>query len=405
MLLPISTFSFKTKRMNKANFFPLEHFLRLKTPFYFYDTDLLQRTLEAVNDAAKKRNYEIHYALKANSNEKLLAMIRLQGLGADCVSGNEIKKAIEMGFEKQKIVFAGVGKSDEEILIALENDIFCFNCESIEELEVINDLAYSRNQKARIALRINPNVAANTHKYITTGLSQNKFGIDLNEIEAVCQILNRCKNLEFIGLHFHIGSQIRDMQVFEKLALKVNEIILTFEKKGFYLQHLNLGGGLGINYEQPEEENIPNFERYFAIFEKNLSVNPAIKIHFELGRSIVGQCGSLISRVLFVKKKLSGLQFAIIDAGMTELIRPALYQAYHKIQNLSSESDENMLYDVVGPICESSDCFGKGIKLPKTERGDLIVLRSAGAYGEVMSSAYNLRSANAAFFCENSLVC
>jgi diaminopimelate decarboxylase len=332
-------------------------------------------------------------------------MIRLQGLGADCVSGNEIKKAIEMGFEKQKIVFAGVGKSDEEILIALENDIFCFNCESIEELEVINDLAYSRNQKARIALRINPNVAANTHKYITTGLSQNKFGIDLNEIEAVCQTLNRCKNLDFIGLHFHIGSQIRDMQVFEKLALKVNDIILTFEKKGFFLQHLNLGGGLGINYEQPEEENIPNFERYFAIFEKNLNVNPTVKIHFELGRSIVGQCGSLISRVLFVKKKLSGLQFAIIDAGMTELIRPALYQAYHKIQNLSSEEDENMLYDVVGPICESSDCFGKGIKLPKTQRGDLIALRSAGAYGEVMSSAYNLRSANAAFFCKNSLVC
>jgi diaminopimelate decarboxylase len=368
----------------------IKHFNTIETPFYFYDTSILANTLKALNAAST--GYHIHYALKANARPELLQIIREAGLGADCVSGNEVKRAIECGFNNSGVVFAGVGKSDKEISYALDQDIFCFNVESMQELEVINQLAKNRNKIAGIALRINPNVDAFTHKYITTGLEENKFGINPHEFDQVLDMIDKLDNLRFSGLHFHIGSQIRDLSPFKNLCTRVNEINNWFRNKGHHLQHINVGGGLGINYAEPDHESVVDFEAYFGVFREFLKTHPQQEVHFELGRAITAQCGSLISRVLFIKEGIN-TNFAILDAGMTELLRPALYQAFHRIQNLTKYgSEENRKYDVVGPICESSDCFGKAVTLPETERGDLIAIRSAGAYGEVMSNHYNLRN-------------
>lgn len=367
----------------------IAHFSKLETPFYYYDLNLLEQTLNACNDAAKVHHFHVHYAMKANFNETVLRKIKAIGFGADCVSGNEVKKAIEIGFEKNKIVFAGVGKSDKEIIDALESDIFCFNVESLQELEVINELASARKKIAKIAIRINPNVDAHTHANITTGLDENKFGINSWDMPACATILNASANLEFIGIHFHIGSQITNLDVYKNLCNRVNEFAAWFEDHGFKVKVLNVGGGLGIDYHNPNQQ-IPDFVTYFKVFSDFLEVKPYQEVHFELGRALVGQSASLISKVLYVKngKKKN---FIVLDAGMTELMRPALYQAYHLIENISSQATRAVKYDVVGPICESTDCFGKEISLPESFRNDLIAIRSAGAYGEVMASHYNLR--------------
>jgi diaminopimelate decarboxylase len=367
-----------------------------ETPFYYYDLGLLKETLSAGKAAADALNFHVHYALKANFNERVLDLIQSNGFGADCVSGGEIQRAIELGFDKKQIVFAGVGKSDAEINYALDQDIFAFNVESVQELEVINELAEEKGKIASVAVRINPNVDAHTHHYITTGLDENKFGINSWDLPLVSETLKRCKNIEFLGIHFHVGSQIMDMNVFKSLCVKVNEVQQWFEERGMPVKILNVGGGLGVDYHHPDEEAIVDFESYFKIFADFLNVKPYQEVHFELGRALVAQCSSLISKVLYVKQGIKK-NFVIIDAGMTELMRPALYQAYHQIDNISKLSADHLQsttpYDVVGPICESSDCFGKEVQLPETKRGDLIALRTAGAYGEVMASAYNLRPA------------
>lgn len=376
-----------------------EYFKTLETPFYYYDKALLQRTIEAIKEAAPAE-YHIHYALKANAHPALLEIIKNSGFGADCVSGNEIQRAVECGFDTTRIVFAGVGKNDREINYALSQSIFCFNVESIHELQVLNQLAKNKNTIAHIALRINPNVDAHTHKYITTGLEENKFGINPYEFQDVLNELGSLENIVFTGLHFHIGSQILDLGVFKSLCLRVNEINKWFIQKGFMAGHINLGGGLGINYQQPDEQPVADFKNYFNIFKQLLELQPQQQVHFELGRAVIAQCGSLLSRVLYIKKGLN-TSFAILDAGMTELMRPALYQAYHKIENISRQGTAPInKYDVVGPICESSDCFGKAVALPETMRGDLIAIRSTGAYGEVMSNRYNLRDAVRSVFYE-----
>jgi diaminopimelate decarboxylase len=374
-------------------------FKDLETPFYYYDLELLKKTLGELTEESSKRNYKIHYALKANSNDRILKLISSFGLGADCVSGNEIIKAVSTDFKNDEIVFAGVGKSDKEIRIALDSNISCFNVESKQELEVINSIASAQNKIASIAIRINPNIDANTHHYITTGLEENKFGINTWELPTIIEKLSSLKNISLIGLHFHIGSQITDLNVFKGLCTRINEIQKWFDEHNIQLRNINVGGGLGINYEDPDVELIPDFKSYFHVFEKFLEVRQGQEIHFEIGRAIVGQCGSLISRVLFIKEGIN-TNFAILDAGMTELIRPALYQSYHKIENLSNFEfrNSNFKYDVVGPICESSDTFGKSILLPETKRGDLIAIRSTGAYGEVMSSGYNLREKIQGYF-------
>jgi diaminopimelate decarboxylase len=371
--------------------FDIKEFKKQATPFYFYDEKVLSDTLTELVKYSKKHNFHVHYALKANANTRILEHIKLAGLGADCVSGNEVKQALSQGFSPDHIAFAGVGKTDVEINIALDHDIFSFNCESMQELEVINELAAKKGKVARVAIRINPNVNAKTHKYITTGLEENKFGINPWEFETVLELLASCKNLQLVGLHFHIGSQITDLDVFKSLCIRVNEIQEWFISHQILVEHVNVGGGFGVDYTNVDENLIPDFNAFFQIFADFLELKPGQQLHFELGRAVVAQCGSLISRVLYIKNG-QNTNFAILDAGMTELIRPALYQSAHLIQNISkSIKSFTHKYDVVGPICESSDCFGKAIMLPETNRGDLIAIRSAGAYGEVMSSAYNLR--------------
>ncbi len=370
--------------------FPVEKFRSIQTPFYYYDTTLLRETLKSVNtESGKYPNFCVHYAVKANANEKILTIIRESGLGVDCVSGGEIKAAISAGFPSSKIVYAGVGKADWEINLGLDNDIFCFNVESIPELEIINELAGKKDKVANVAFRINPNVGAHTHANITTGLAENKFGISMEDMDRVIDIAATMSHVKFIGLHFHIGSQILDMSDFIALCNRINELQEKLAARQIIVPHINVGGGLGIDYQHPNRQPVPNFAEYFAVYNKHLKLQPKQTVHFELGRSLVAQCGSLITQVLYVKQG-KHKQFAIVDAGMSDLIRPALYQAYHKIENLTSEAPAEA-YDVVGPICESSDVFGKAIDLNKVTRGDLIALRSAGAYGEIMASMYNCR--------------
>ncbi|MGP8213936.1 MAG: diaminopimelate decarboxylase [Bacteroidia bacterium] len=378
----------------------IRKFQNIHTPFYYYDTGILRNTLEQVAAAAKKYDIEVHYALKANANKRLLKLIQGYGFGADCVSVNEVLRAVECGFPAGKIVFAGVGKSDEEIRVALKENIYCFNCESPEEIEVINSIAWQSKKKAQIALRINPNVNAHTHHYITTGLEENKFGINMWEMDNVLNSVKKCKHVSLVGLHFHIGSQVTDLGVYKTLCLRVNEIQQWFSDRNIYVPNLNLGGGLGIDYYNPDKNAIVDFDKYFGIFRQFLKVNPGQKLHTEPGRALVAQCGALITKALYVKKGIQA-NFIILDAGMTELIRPALYQSYHKIENLASTSKEMLKYDVVGPICESSDCFGKAVDLPETKRGDLFAIRSAGAYGESMALDYNLRDRAKSYLSED----
>lgn len=368
----------------------VKQFEQLETPFYYYDLVLLHNTLTQLTNAAQKRAYHVHYAYKANFNDRILQLMNEFRIGADCVSGNEVKKAVEIGVPVTKITFAGVGKTDKEIDFALSCSIFAFNVESIQELQVIGELAKSKNQVATIALRINPNVDAQTHHYVTTGLDENKFGIMPSDMNVCVAIINNNPFLKLQGIHFHIGSQILEMNVFKSLCVKVNEWNSWFEERGIYLKTLNVGGGLGVDYKNPHQNSIPDFETYFSIFDQFLEIRPNQEVHFELGRSLVAQCGSLITKALYIK---SGIKknFVILDAGMTELMRPALYQAFHKIENLSNKTGSYTTYDVVGPICESSDTFGKEIELHDVTRGDLLAIHSTGAYGEVMASNYNLR--------------
>ena len=370
--------------------FPVEKLQSIQTPFYYYDTELLRQTLQAiVSEARKHDGFVVHYAVKANANPKILRIIREAGLGADCVSGGEIEASVKAGFTSNKIVYAGVGKSDWEINLGLEHDIFCFNVESIPELEVINELAAAKGKVARVAFRLNPNVGAHTHANITTGLAENKFGIAMRDMVSVIREAERLPNVKCVGLHFHIGSQILDMGDFEALCNRVNELQNELERHRIRIEHINVGGGLGIDYAPPNRVSIPDFKSYFDTYAKKLKLRNGQTLHFELGRAVVAQCGSLITRTLYIKDGATK-KFAIVDAGFTDLIRPALYQAYHKIENITSE-EPTEAYDVVGPICESTDVFAKQIDLNRTKRGDLLAIRSAGAYGEIMASQYNCR--------------
>lgn len=370
--------------------FPIDRFQEVETPFYYYDTALLRQTLQTINEEAGKHDgFVVHYAIKANANPKVLRIISQAGLGADCVSGGEIRRCLDNGFQAKKIVYAGVGKADWEINLGLDRNIFCFNVESIAELEVINELAKKKGKVARICFRINPDVGAHTNAKITTGLAENKFGIAMQDMLPAIDEAAKMSNIEFIGLHFHIGSQILDMGDFEALCNRINDIQDELEKKHIRVENINVGGGLGIDYQHPNRVPIPDFKDYFDTYARHLKLRPGQKLHFELGRSVVGQMGSLITRCLYVKQG-TAKQFVIVDAGMTDLIRPALYQAYHKIENITSD-EKTATYDVVGPICESSDVFAKAVDLNTTHRGDLLAVRSAGAYGEIMASQYNCR--------------
>lgn len=384
-LLPISAFA-----VQLSNF---------KTPFYYYDSQLLAETLAAIkSETDKHEGWQLHYAVKACANPKVLRQIQQAGFGADCVSGGEIKACLENGFPADEIVFAGVGKADWEIELALEAGIQYFNVESIPELEVIAEIAKRMGRTANVSFRINPDVGAHTHANITTGLAENKFGIAREDMILVIRIAKQMPSVRFVGLHFHIGSQILQMDDFEALCHRINELQDELEAAGIKdVKSINVGGGLGIDYQNPDEHPVPDFKAYFETYAKHLKLRPGQHLHFELGRAVVAQCGSLITRCLYVKQTATK-QFVIVDAGMTELLRPALYGAHHHIQNLSSgqrttdNGQQTMVkYDVVGPICESSDTFAKDYPLPETKRGDLMAIRSAGAYGETMASGYNCR--------------
>lgn len=379
--------------------YPLKQFETKQTPFYYYDLALLDQTLDEIKSYLDE-NVHVHYAVKANVNPQVLHHIQQAGFGCDCVSGGEIQACLDAGFKGKDIVFAGVGKSDWEINLGLDADIFCFNVESVPELEVINELAAAKNKMACVAFRINPNVGAHTHANIATGLSENKFGIDMQDMEGVIRRAQELSNVRYIGLHFHIGSQILEMDDFAALCNRINELQDRLELEGLLPENINVGGGLGIDYQDPEAHPISNFADYFATYASGLKLRPGQQLHFELGRAVVGQCGSLITRVLYVKSNAIK-KFCIVDAGMTDLIRPALYNAYHQVVNLSNPTGESMKYDVVGPICESSDVFVSDYNLPQASRGDLIALQSAGAYGEIMACQYNCRRLPLAFTSEN----
>lgn len=365
-----------------------------QTPFYLYDMPLLEETLAAAKKAyADREDFKLHYAVKANTCAPILELVRQSGLGADTVSGGEIEAALRAGFPAKRIVFAGVGKTDGDIRLALRKGVSCLNVESPEELEVINHIAESMGVKAPVALRINPDIDAHTHHYITTGVAENKFGIDMSRAEKTVRQALELSNIEFRGLHFHIGSQITDLTPYEVLCQRALELVNKLHNDGIECASVNFGGGLGIDYDNPGENPVPDFERYFEIFKRNAPVVEGRTYHFELGRAIVGQCGQLITRVLYVKKGINR-KFAIVDAGMTELIRPALYQALHRVDNISAidRAGDEQTYDIVGPVCESSDTFATEYSMPTTNRGDILAIRSAGAYGEIMSSHYNCRS-------------
>ncbi len=380
--------------------FPIDVFRNLSTPFYFYDISLLKTTLEAINECICGTPFHVHYAIKANANPAVLAPIASAGMGADCVSAGEIRAAVDAGFPADKIFFAGVGKSDYEIEYALDAKIGCFNIESVEELAVIAEIAAAKKTVATIALRVNPNIDAHTHEYITTGLKENKFGIALEMLDDAIDFCSNTPSLNLRGLHFHIGSQVLTMEPYRLLCERVNTLLARYSEKGIHFDIINVGGGLGIDYDNPDEHPVADFNAFFNVFKEHLHLNAGQQLHFELGRAIVGQCGSLITKVLFVKDGLEK-KFVIVDAGMTELLRPSLYQAHHNIENITTASTETEVYDVVGPICESSDCFGTDERLPVTLRGDLLAIRSAGAYGEsMMLKSYNLRPDNLCYATE-----
>lgn len=379
--------------------FPTQRFAELETPFYYYDMDVLGETLQTIKELiAPHPNYHVHYAIKANANPRIMQTIAQAGLGADCVSGGEVEAAHNAGFAGKDIVFAGVGKSDCEIINALNIGIHNFNVESIAELEVINELAHNLGKKAKVSFRINPNVDAHTHAKITTGLNENKFGIAMEDMIPAIREAQKMDSVEYIGLHFHIGSQILDLSVYVALCERINQLQDELEANGIQTKNINVGGGLGIDYDMPDTHPIPNFEEYFKIFTDNLKLRDGQQLHFELGRSIVAQCGSLIARTLYIKQGHTK-RFVIVDAGFTELVRPAMYGAHHHTENLSvTDKTRTTKYDVVGPICESSDVFSTDELLPVTKRGDLIAFRSAGAYGEVMASTYNCRPLPKSYF-------
>lgn len=401
-----------------------EKFEELQTPFWYYDLDLLRRTADEVAKYSRKYGIGVNYALKANVEPRILQIISSKGFGADCVSGNEVIYAVEHGFRPETVVFAGVGKTDREISRAIDLGIGCFNVESLMELEVIDSIASAKGVRVNVAVRINPDIDAHTHKYVTTGLEENKFGISRHELDGVIELLTKCKSVDFRGLHFHVGSQILDVrEVYSEECRRASEIVDYFEKRGLVVKYIDLGGGLGVNYKDPDSEPIPDFGTWFSTINDNLKRRPDQRVIIEPGRSIVAQCGSLISRVVFVKHG-EHKSFLILDAGMNDLIRPALYGAYHHIENLTVEELNNSsshktkarvatqektaptessesYYDVTGPVCESDDVWGTDRRLPESHRGDLLAISSAGAYGSVMSSRYNLRDIAPAVFSDD----
>ena len=373
----------------------LKKFTELPTPFYFYDTDILRENLKSLSNCLKTNN-KVFFSVKSNTNPKILNIISDHKLGIDAVSFNEIKHCLRNGFIADDIVFAGVGKTDKEIEDGIKCNISCFNVESFQELDLINKLSKKQSKKTNVSIRINPNITSDTNKKIQTGSDEDKFGIDIKDINHIPE-LSKLSNIDITGIHFHIGSQLLDLKPFKKLCVITNDITTHLKENGVKLRNINVGGGLGIDYDDPINNPISNFNDFINLFNKNINLDKNQSIHFELGRSVVGQCGYLISRILYEKISYNK-NFLILDSGMNNLIRPALYNSIHKISNISVNNKDYINYDVVGPICESTDTFAKNYKLPSSSRGDLIAIHSCGAYAESMSSNFNLRGNIKSYF-------
>ena len=368
-----------------------------QTPFYIYDFDAIKSNYNELKSAFKGRKSLVCYAVKANSNLSLLKTLANEGSGADCVSIGEVKRALKAGINSYKIIFSGVGKSDEEIEEAIKLDILMINVESHAELLRIEQIAQNLGKKARISIRVNPNIDPKTHPYISTGLHENKFGVDLDTAK---RMYIKAKNSDFldpIGIHSHIGSQLTELQPIKEAAQIVANLAKNLIALDVELKFFDVGGGIGIQYK--DEKTIDPKDYAQAILEAMHGLD--LTIVCEPGRFIVGNAGVFVTKVLYEKNN-GGKRFVIVDGAMNDLIRPSLYNAYHSLEVLGKDANENdETCNVVGPVCESGDFFAKNIKLPKTEHNDTIAIYSAGAYGFTMSSNYNTRGKVAEFAVEN----
>ena len=365
-----------------------------QTPFYLYSEKIISNNFLTYQKSFGNNPNLICYSVKANSNLSILSLLSKLGSGFDIVSGGELSRVIEAGGDPRKTVFSGVGKTEEEIRFALSHDIMCFNIESHDELVTINSIALEEDKKANISLRINPAIDVDTHPYITTGMKDNKFGIDQSEILEIYQEASSLKGVSIIGIDFHIGSQIIDIKPFEESVLKIIAIIKNLKKNNIILRHIDIGGGLGIKYK----DEISPDKNIFISSITDLLKPFDITILIEPGRSIVGEAGLLISKVINTKKTTSK-EFIIVDAGMNDFLRPPLYNAYHQIKEVKSNNDEKVLCDVVGPVCETADFLGKNRNLSLL-KDDFIAIESVGAYGFSLSSNYNTRLKAAEYLIE-----
>ena len=367
----------------------------IKTPFYIYSEDSIKKNIKDYISGASQKTL-FCYSVKANSNLSLLKLIASQGMGFDVVSKGELHRAIKAGANPKRIVYSGVGKTKEEIAYALNNKILCFNVESEEELFAINSQASLMKLKADISIRINPDVKVKTHPYISTGMRENKFGIAYEDAFEIYKKAKQLDSINIVGIDFHIGSQIMSIEPYLDSISSVKKLIQKLDTIDIKLSHIDVGGGLGISYKG---EKLVDKSEYVKTIINSLS-DLDLNIIFEPGRSIVGDCGILVSQVQYVKES-SAKNFLIIDASMSELMRPPLYGAYHEITPARKSEMPNKVYDVVGPVCESSDFIGKERKL-NCKSGDLLVIQDVGAYGSVLSSNYNTRPRPAEYMISNS---
>ena len=358
------------------------------TPLYVYSAATIVSRYRAIDEAFASYPHAMHYALKANSTLAIARLLRSLGSGADANSGGEIEVALRAGFIPPQIVFTGVGKTAQELAYAVELGVKTINAESPGELERIDGLARARQTRARVALRVNADIDALSHPHISTGLKTNKFGITIHDVREICRKMRGSAGIEIVGLHSHIGSQITDLTPLRRAAEALTTLARELRDDGVVIDHLDLGGGLGISYEgQP----VPSAADYAAALLPVLR-DSGLQIVLEPGRNIVGPAGVLLTRVVDVKEQGGGKQFVILDAGMTELIRPMLYGAFHRIEPVFASREPEVLCDVVGPLCESSDTLGKDRRLPRPCPGDLMAILDTGAYASVMASNYNRRT-------------
>jgi diaminopimelate decarboxylase len=356
------------------------------TPLYVYDFNHIEKQFTKLKEAFKARKSLVCYAVKANSNLSVLKHLKELGAGCDCVSIGEVKRALKVGVARYKIIFSGVGKRDEEIREALQEDILMINLESEEEMDRVELIAKELGVKARISIRVNPNIDAKTHPYISTGLHDNKFGVDIDSAKRMYIKAKNSENLDPIGIHFHIGSQITELEPFKEASKVVADLVRNLQSLQIDIKFFDIGGGVGINYEG--EETIDLYDYSQAIFENLTGLD--VTLTCEPGRFLVGNCGVFLTKVLYEKNN-GKKRFVITDGAMNDLGRPSLYGAYHEIEVLGSEGNISKA-DVVGPVCESTDFFAKDRELPQTKHDDLLVIKSAGAYCFTMSSNYNTRA-------------